>query len=138
MVNRSAAVASGRARIGYQYDRNNSFQLMLNAQGKTLFGEGYRQPVRTADFTYRHSLTPALSLVLNVNDLFDSQKTETITETDRLREYSIRHGNGRTYTVGLSYRFGSFGNGQRPMRPGGGPGMGPGGPGPGGFGGPSF
>ena len=106
---------------------------MLNAQGKTLFGEGYRQPVRTADFTYRHNLSPALSLVLNINDLFDSQKTETITETDRLREYSLRQGNGRTYTAGLSYRFGSFGgNGQRPMR-GGGPGMG--GPGMGGFGG---
>ncbi|MFC5477996.1 TonB-dependent receptor domain-containing protein [Massilia suwonensis] len=133
---RTATSLSGRARIGYQYDRNNTFQLMLNAQGKTLFGEGYRQPTRTADFTYRHNLTPALSLVLNVNDLFDSSKIETVTETDLLREYSIRRNNGRTFTVGLSYRFGSFGNnGQRPMRPGG-PGMGPGmGPGPGGFGG---
>ena len=133
---RTATSLSGRARIGYQYDRNNSFQLMLNAQGKTLFGEGYRQPTRTADFTYRHNLAPALSLVLNVNDLFDSSKIETVTETDLLRQYSIRRNNGRTFTVGLSYRFGSFGNnGQRPMRPGG-PGMGPGmGPGPGGFGG---
>jgi hypothetical protein len=104
---------------------------MLNAQGKTLLGEGYRQPVRTADFNYRHNLGPALSLVLNINDLFDSQKMESITETDRLREYSIRRYNGRTFFVGLSYRFGSFGgNGQRPMR-GGGPGMG----GPGRFGG---
>ena len=131
---RTATSLSGRARIAYQYDRNNNFQLMLNAQGKTLFGEGYRQPTRTADFTYRHNLTPALSLVMNVNDLFDSSKTETITETDLLREYSIRRNNGRTFFAGLSYRFGSFGgNGQRPMRPGG-PGMGgPGGPG--GFGG---
>jgi outer membrane receptor protein involved in Fe transport len=133
---RSATSLSGRARIGYQYDRNNSFQLMLNAQGKTLFGEGYRQPTRTADFNYRHNLTPALSLVLNINDLFDSSKTETITETDLLREYSVRRNNGRTFFAGLSYRFGSFGgNGQRPMRPGG-PGMGgPGMGGPGGFGG---
>ncbi|QOL50113.1 outer membrane beta-barrel family protein [Massilia litorea] len=121
---RSATTLSGRARFGYQYDRNNHFQLMLNAQGKTLLGEGYRQPVRTADFNYRHNLSPALSLVLNVNDLFDSQKMESITETDRLREHSIRRFNGRTYFVGLSYRFGSFGgNGQRPMRGGGGPGM---------------
>jgi outer membrane receptor protein involved in Fe transport len=121
---RSATTLSGRARFGYQYDRNNHFQLMLNAQGKTLLGEGYRQPVRTADFNYRHNLSPALSLVLNINDLFDSQKMESVTETDRLREYSIRRFNGRTYFVGLSYRFGSFGgNGQRPMRGGGGPGM---------------
>jgi outer membrane receptor protein involved in Fe transport len=134
---RTATSLSGRARIGYQIDRENSVQLMLNAQGKTLLGEGYRQPSSTADFNYRRSLTPALSLVVNINDLFDSQKMDTFTETDRLRQSSIRRFDGRTYTVGLSYRFGSFGgNGQG--RPGGGPGMrgmgggfggGPGGPG---------
>jgi outer membrane receptor protein involved in Fe transport len=135
---RSATTLSGRARFGYQFDRNNHFQLMLNAQGKTLLGEGYRQPVRTADFNYRHNLSPALSLVLNINDLFDSQKVESITETDRLHEYSIRRSNGRTFFVGLSYRFGSVGgNGQRPMRGGGGPGMGGAGGG-GGGGGPGY
>jgi len=128
---RSATSISGRARIGYQLDRENSFQLMLNAQGKTLLGEGYREPSATADFNYRRQLSQAMSLVVNVNDLFDSQKSEVITETDRLRQTSIGRSNGRTFSVGLNYRFGSFGNnGQRP----GGPGMrGPGGPG--GFGG---
>ena len=134
---RNATSLSGRARIGYQIDRENSVQLMLNAQGKTLLGEGYRQPSSTADLNYRRSLSPALSLVVNINDLFDSQKMDTFTETDRLRQTSMRRFDGRTFTVGLSYRFGSFGgNGQG--RPGGGPGMrgmgggfggGPGGPG---------
>jgi outer membrane receptor protein involved in Fe transport len=123
---RDATSLSGRARISYQVNPNNQLQLVLNAQGKVLFGEGYRQPTRTADLTYRRNLTPALSLVVNVNDLFDSQKTESITETDRLREHSLQRFDGRTFTVGLSYRFGSF-SGVRP----GGPGMmrGPGGPG---------
>jgi len=132
---RSATSVTGRARLMYQMDRNNSFALMLNAQGKTLFGEGYRKAVQSADFNYRRTLTPALSLVLNINDLFDSQKAETFTETDRLREYSVRRGSGRTAYVGLTYRFGSYGNmgGRRPMF------MGPGGPGPhGGGGGPVF
>jgi outer membrane receptor protein involved in Fe transport len=122
---RNATSLSGRARIGYQIDRENSVQLMINAQGKTLLGEGYRQPSSTADFNYRRSLTPALSLVVNINDLFDSQKMDTFTETDRLRQTSLRRFDGRTFSVGLSYRFGSFGgNGQRQGRPdGGGPGM---------------
>lgn len=115
---RDATSLSGRARISYQMDPGNQFQLALNAQGKVLFGEGYRQPVRTADFTYRRNLTPALSMVLNVNDLFDSQKMESITETARLREYSIQRNNGRMVSLGLSYRFGSMAAG----RPGG-PGM---------------
>ena len=125
---RDATSLSGRARISYQVNPTNQVQLSLNAQGKTLFGEGYRQPVRTADFTYRRNLTQALSFVLNVNDLFDSQKTESITETERLREYSVQRFNGRMVTAGLSYRFGSFAGGGRP-----GPGMmgrgAPGGPG---------
>ena len=125
---RDATSLSGRARISYQMNPSNQFQLALNAQGKMLFGEGYRQPVRTADFTYRRNLSPALSLVLNVNDVFDSQKTESITETERLREYSIQRQNGRMVTLGLSYRFGTFAGG----RPG--PGM-MGRGGPGGYGG---
>jgi outer membrane receptor protein involved in Fe transport len=124
---RSATSLSGRARINYQMDPSNQFQLSINAQGKVLFGEGYREPVRTADFTYRRSLTPALSLVLNVNDVFDSHDMASVTETARLREYSVQRFNGRTVSVGLSYRFGTFAAGR------GGPGMmmrgGPGGPG---------
>ncbi len=127
---RSATSVNLKGRINYTLNPANSFMLVLNAQGKTLFGEGYRQPQRTADFNYRHNLTPALTLTVNINDLFDSQKTETITETDRLREYNLRYGNGRTAYVGLSYRFGSFGGpgGQRRPMMFGGPG-GPGGPG---------
>ena len=125
---RSATSLSGRARVSYQINPTNSLQLVLNAQGKTLFGEGYRQPTRSADLSYRRNLSQALSLVVNVNDVFDSQKTESITETDRLREYSIRRQEGRLVYVGLSYRFGSFGGagGRRPDGPRGGPGGGPG------------
>lgn len=118
---RSATSVAGRARFSYQFNPANSLQLVLNAQGKTLFGEGYRQPTRTADLNYRRNLSQALSLVVNINDVFDSQKSESITETDRLREYSIRRQDGRLVYVGLSYRFGTFG-GARGQR---GPGFGP-------------
>lgn len=129
---RSATTVSARGRINYQLDKDNTFQVMLNAQGKQLLGQGYRKPMRSADFTYRRNLNPAMSLVVNVNDVFDSQKIETVTDTELLREHSLRRFGGRALFVGLSYRFGSFGgNGQRPQGPGG-PGMrmGPGGPGP--------
>lgn len=122
---RSATSISGRARMMYQINPTNTLMMMLNAQGKTLFGEGYREPSYTANLHYRRMLTPALSLTVNVNDLFDSQKMEMVTETDRLREYSLRTSGGRTVFVGLSYRFGNFGNAGRrgPMF------MGPRGPG---------
>lgn len=116
---RSAASVAGRARVGYQIDPKNHVQLSLNARGKQLFAEGYRKPARTADLNYRRNLTQALTFVLNVNDLFDSQKVETVTETASLRELSLRRFNGRVVYAGLSYRFGSFGGGgRRPGAPG--------------------
>lgn len=132
---RTATSLSGRARLSYQFNPTNTLQLVLNAQGKTLFGEGYRQPTRSADISYRRNLSQSLSLVVNVNDVFDSTRTESVTETDLLREYSIRRPEGRLVYVGLSYRFGTFG-GARGPRPDGprGPGFGPppgGGMGPG-------
>ncbi|WP_229459350.1 TonB-dependent receptor domain-containing protein [Massilia cavernae] len=131
---RSAVSVTGRARVGYQIDAKNNLQLSLNAQGKQLFGEGYRKPTNTADLSYRRNLTQALSFVLNISDLFDSQKIETVTETASLREQSLRRFNGRVVFAGLSYRFGSFAGGRGPGGPGGpgraGPGFG-GGPPPG-------
>lgn len=127
---RSATSVSLRGRVNYEIDPANSVMLMLNGQGKTLFGEGYREPSYTASLNYRHKLTPALTLTVNINDLFDSQKMETITETDRLREYSIRRFGGRMAFIGLQYRFGSFGGAggqRRPMMFGGPGGRGPGG-----------
>ena len=117
---RSAVSLTGRGRISYQMDANNQFGMSVNATGKQLFGEGYRKPTRTADLNYRRKVTQALTLVLNVNDAFDSQKMETVTETDRLREQSVRRFSGRTLFAGLSYRFGAFGGAgqRRPRAPG--------------------
>jgi len=130
---RSAVSLTGRGRISYQMDANNQFGMSVNATGKQLFGEGYRKPTRTADLTYRRKVSQALSFVLNVNDAFNSQKMETVTETDRLREQSVSRFGGRTVFAGLSYRFGSFG-GAGPRGPGGpgraGPGGGPNAPRP--------
>jgi len=110
---RTTTSLNGRARLSYQLDRDNQFQLTVDALGKMLFGDGYRQPVRTADFSYRHNISQELSLVVNVNDLFDSRKMESVTETDLLRESSTQRPGGRVAYVGLSYRFGTRPNSAR-------------------------
>ena len=60
----------------------------------------------TTNFSFRHALTPALNLVLNVTDVFNANKIETITDNDLLHETSIRRYDGRLVYLGLSYRFG--------------------------------
>jgi outer membrane receptor protein involved in Fe transport len=138
---RNATSLSVRGRINWQATPDDQLQLQLNARGKTLAGSGYNQPVSSANVSWRRSLSRTLSLVMNVTDVFSSQKMETVTNTATLKETSIRRFDGRIVYVGLSWRFGGVqASANRDRREGpdgegfhGGPP--PGGPPPGGFGG---
>jgi outer membrane receptor protein involved in Fe transport len=139
---RSASSLTVRGRLNYTLTPQDQLQLMINAQGKTLAGTGYREPMATLNLSYKRSLTPSLSLVMNVADVFRSQKMETITDTEYLKQHSITRYAGRTAFIGLSYHFGGVQNQRRERGPdgegwrNGPPTGGPGGPGgPGGFGG---
>ncbi len=140
---RSSGSLSVKGRFSYQLSESNQLQLMLMRQGKMLTFQGYRKPNSTANVSWRHVLTPRLSMLLNVTDVFDSNRNENVIDTDILRENSVRRYTGRIAYLGLSYRFGGLnppsqgernnrrqgegGGGRRGGMPGGG------GPGGGGF-----
>jgi hypothetical protein len=138
---RTATSVNVKGRFNYQLTPQDQLQLMLNAQGKTFVGAGYREPGVSANFSYRRNLTQSLTLVANMTDIFNSQKTEVITDSPTLQERSLRRFDGRILYVGLSWRFGGVqqrregheGEGWRGGPPPGGPGgFGGGGPGGGG------
>ena len=145
---RNASSLSGRLRLNWQASSIDMLQAAVQAQGKMLTGQGYREPNTTLNLSWRHALTPQLALMVNATDVFNTNKMSTVTDTYALREQSTRRFDGRIIYIGLSYRFGGA-NGMRreggreggseggPRGPGGmhGPGMGPppgGGMGPGG------
>jgi outer membrane receptor protein involved in Fe transport len=134
---RSGSALSLRARVSYQPSAADQIQLTVNGQGKALTGQGYREPSTTANLSLRHVLTPRLSLVMNVTDIFDANKTSSVIDTAVLRESSVRRFDGRLLYLGLSYRLGGVTQGARPQgprgpgRPEGGGMMGEGGPPPG-------
>ncbi|MGW8390467.1 TonB-dependent receptor domain-containing protein [Pseudoduganella sp. HUAS MS19] len=137
---RTASSLSGRLRLNWQATSTDMLQAAIQAQGKMLTGQGYREPNTTLNLTWRHAITPQLALMVNATDVFNSNKMSTITDTYALRERSLREFDGRIIYVGLSYRFGSATGTRREggeeRGPGGmrGPGMGPppgGGMGPG-------
>jgi outer membrane receptor for ferrienterochelin and colicin len=103
---RTASSLSLRGRFNYQLTAQDTLQLMINAQGRTRAGTGYREPISTLNLSYRRNITQALSLVLNVTDVFSSQKMETVTDSTTLKERAIRRFDGRIAYIGLSYRFG--------------------------------
>jgi len=141
LVTRTANSLSGRVRLNYQATVADQVQLALQMMGKTLSGQGYRSPNHTVNMSWRHTLTPQLSMVANVTDLFNTNKMETIIDSATLREISTRRFSGRVFYVGLSYRFGGVngkteqdgheGWGPRPGGPGAPAGPGAGGPPPG-------
>ncbi|XLZ67916.1 TonB-dependent receptor [Massilia sp. SR12] len=140
---RTASSLSGRFRLNWQATSTDMLQAAVQAQGKMLTGQGYREPNTTLNLTWRHALTPQLAFMVNATDVFNSNKMTNITDTYALRERSERQFDGRIIYVGLSYRFGGASGTPREGGPDGmrgpgmrGPGMGPppggGGMGPGG------
>lgn len=124
---RTANSLSGRVRLNYQYDSATQLQMALQMMGKTLSGQGYRSPNRTLNLSARHALTPRLSMVATVTDVFNQNKMETVINSATLRETSTRRFDGRVFYVGLSYRFGGPGGSTEREGGGFGPRMGPGG-----------
>ena len=103
---RNSSSLTLRGRVSYQPTPANQVQFTVNTQGRTLTGQGYREPSATANLSLRHTLTPRLNLLVNVTDLFDSNKVSTIIDTPMLKETSVRRVDGRLLYVGLSYRIG--------------------------------
>ena len=138
---RGATSLSVRGRVNWQISPLDQLQVQLNARGKTLSGSGYSEPVSSMNLSYRRNLSQSLALVMNMTDVFSSQKMETVTDTATLKERTLRRFDGRILYVGLSWRFGGVqSSASRDRRDGpdgegfhGGPP--PGGPPPGGFGG---
>jgi outer membrane receptor protein involved in Fe transport len=110
-VQRSSTALTLRARVNYQVTPQDSAQFSVNTQGRTLTGQGYRDPVATANLSLRHTVTPQLALVMNVTDLFDSNKTATHIDRALLRETSERRYDGRIIYIGLTYRMGGVTSG---------------------------
>ncbi|WP_070357553.1 outer membrane beta-barrel family protein [Duganella sp. HH105] len=138
LVTRSANSLSGRVRLNYAYSAATQVQMALQMQGKTLSGQGYRSPNNTFNLSVRQAVTPRLSLVGTVTDLFSTNKMETVINSATLRETSTRRFDGRVFYVGLSYRLGGPATApESNNEPRFGPPQGPGGPGRGGPGGPS-
>ncbi len=110
-VQRSNTALSLRGRVNYTITPADTVQFQVNAQGRTLTGQGYRDPVATANLTLRHTLTPQLTLVMNVNDIFDSNKTSSRIDRALLQESTVRRYDGRLIYVGLSLRMGGVNSG---------------------------
>ncbi|MCG2583950.1 outer membrane beta-barrel family protein [Massilia sp. TS11] len=138
----SGNAVSCRARLNYQLNEADQIQLAINGQGKQLYGQGYRDPNWTANLTWSHRFSPTLTMLINSTDIFNTNRMESHTTSDFLRQTTTTRYDGRIIYIGFRYTLGGVTGDQRfrrgdgtPGMRGPGGGMGPGGMGPGGGGG---
>ena len=83
-----------------------SLQLSVNRNGRSLNGQGVNSAVTTTNFTWMHRFSPQLSLNLNVNNLFGAGTTESFVENEVLRLQSMATTQPRVFSLGVRYQWG--------------------------------
>lgn len=99
-VDRATSV-NGRMRATYKLTPRDTLTAMLNARGKELTGQGYREPTYMTMLSYRHKFNNRYAMTFNVTDPFEINKTVTITDTDTIKARSENLGGGRVFYIGL-------------------------------------
>ncbi len=126
----SATTLSGRVGLVYKATTADTFQGFAFSSGKQLTGQGYRAPFSMANISYKHTFSPKLALVMNVNDPFRMAQMKVVTDTPTLHSEQIRHIKAQAFFIGLSYTLGGQAPATQPQGPGQGRWGGPGGDGP--------
>lgn len=80
-------------------------QVSLRHFGPRLFYDRRTSSFTQVDLTWRHPLSESLSLVMSVNDVFDSASTRTRLLNGDIQELSDHRGSGTTLRTALVYRF---------------------------------
>lgn len=94
-----------KLRLAYQIGQE-SLQLSVNRNGATLNGQGVNGAVTMTNFTWRHTITPRLSLNLNVNNVFHTGNMESDVENEVLRLHTLNVSQPRVVQIGLRYQWG--------------------------------
>lgn len=134
---------TAKLRVAYQVGME-SLQMNLNYTGPGLTGQGIIGSTTMTNFSWKHQVSPRLSLTMNVQNVFHRGDRETFTNNELLNLHSLMMGPPRLFTIGLHYSWGGV-TGDDRVRNGGRRGMFRGGPdggmrggdgaGPGGWGG---
>jgi hypothetical protein len=96
---------NARLRLAYQF-LQESLQLSVNRNGRTLNGQGVNSAVTITNFTWMHRFSPRLSLNLNVNNVFRTGNSESFIDNEVLRLHTLNTPQQRVFTVGLRYQWG--------------------------------
>jgi outer membrane receptor protein involved in Fe transport len=95
-----------KAKLDYRPTADDSAQVTFTRTDKRLTPQGSVSAINIVNLGYKHTLTPALSAVATISDLFDGQRYQRFASTPPLMQVYERSVVGRTAWFGLAYTIG--------------------------------
>ena len=95
-----------KARLDYHPTAADSAQIIFTRSDKRLTPQGSVSATNIVNLGYKHTLTPALSAVATVSDLFNGQRYQRTASTPTLTQVYERSVRGRVAWFGLTYTLG--------------------------------
>ena len=103
---KSTTAVNLKAKLDYRPTIADAAQITFTRTDKRLTPQGSVSAINIVNVGYKRALTPALSAVATVSDLFNGQRYERIASTPTLTQVYQRHVAGRVAFLGLVYTAG--------------------------------
>ncbi|HEX8786845.1 MAG TPA: TonB-dependent receptor, partial [Telluria sp.] len=91
---------NAKLRVAYQLGKE-SFQLNVNHTGAGLTGQGTTGATTMTNFSWRHTVTPRLTINLNVTNVFHTGNQESFVNNELLNLHNLNVSQPRLFTIGL-------------------------------------
>ena len=107
-ANKSAFFMDTKLGANFHITKSTLLQVYGYHRSARLSAQGQRNPVLYANMGLRQDvLKNNASFILTVSDVFNSLKSESITDTPILYQKSVRHRVSQIINLGFTYRFGN-------------------------------
>jgi outer membrane receptor for ferrienterochelin and colicin len=103
---KSATGLNVKAKLDYRPTADDSAQIIFTRTDKRLTPQGSVSAINIVNLGYKHTLTPAVSAVATISDLFDGQRYQRFASTPTLTQVYVRSVVGRVAWFGLTYTVG--------------------------------
>jgi outer membrane receptor for ferrienterochelin and colicin len=103
---RSTTGVNAKAKLDYRPTAADSAQITFTRTDKRLTPQGSISAINVVNLGYKRALTPALSAVATVSDLFSGQRYQRVALTPLFTQVYRRSVEGRVAFVGVIYSFG--------------------------------
>jgi len=95
----------GSENLTYVFANKDQFNVNYKLTGKSFSGQGMTSAYSMTSLQYKHVLTPKFDLVVAVNDLLRTAKTESVTDTPLIHNFSMSSRAAPTFYVALTRHF---------------------------------